>query len=103
MHKSRKFMLVYQAGLANVFCVESFTLKPEGRNALRILQTDFSSAQVFCHGVTAGGGEIRVAGLNEAGNIADRVWTADRDSLPFRDQFGDFMLQWMTPEEEQTL
>lgn len=96
---SNKFMLVYQNGIANVFRVDKFSRQHEGRNAVRILQTDFMSAQVYCHGVIAGGGEVRVAGLAAAGDISNRTWDSNRDTLPFHEEFGDFMLTWIAPHE----
>lgn len=42
--KRRRFFLVYQAGIANVFEVKSLNLANYGRDAKRVYQADFRTA-----------------------------------------------------------
>src|SRR5262245_53263728 len=81
----RKAMLVYQAGIANVFEVDAFHLAPEGRNARRLMQNDFYTARIYCYGLAAAGATIRTAFCNQAGDITDETWSDDFDTLPFRE------------------
>ena len=83
----KRFMLVYQAGIANVFQVKSFNLSDFGRNAKRIYQGDFRTAEAIGKGIQAAGGLLRIAGCNMAGDITKARWTEDLDSLPFSESF----------------
>jgi hypothetical protein len=83
----KKFMLVYQAGIANLFQVEQFTLTHEGRGARRLYQGDFRSAENIAIGAKIAGAEVRTAGCNMAGDIIEREWTYDLEILPFHDKF----------------
>jgi len=87
--KTRRAMLVYQGGLANVFNVDSFNLSPYGRNARRIYQGAFGQAIMLVKGMALGGYLIRTAGGNYAGDITNQTWTDDLESLPFSDQLVD--------------
>jgi hypothetical protein len=80
-------MLVYQAGLANVFEVDRFAIKPEHRNAKRLKQADFSACENFANGLAAAGTLVVTAACNMAGDIADREWAFDLDEQPFSDKF----------------
>ena len=60
----RTLVIVYQAGIANVF---------EDRR--RLLQADFRTCEIFCHGAHAMGAHIVPAWANVAGNA------------PFHDSF----------------
>ena len=82
---SRKFVLVYQAGIANVFSVLAFTVKDEGRDAKRIYQGDFHTAEAQLHGMWLAGAKLGVAACNRAGDIAKAEWDTDIDEMPFRD------------------
>jgi hypothetical protein len=82
-----RIMLVYQAGIANVFKVDSFNLADYGRDALMIYQGDFRGAIMFAHGAGYAGAIVRTAGCNMAGDIEHQKWTQDFDLLPFSDQF----------------
>ncbi len=93
-----KVYLVYQAGIANVFSVEKATLDPEGRKAMRLLQGDFRACENFARGMAAAGCEVRTAGCNMAGDIANQPWTADLDSLPFSEEFRPIMIAYQDPE-----
>jgi hypothetical protein len=80
-------VLVYQAGIANVFHVTSFNLSDFGRDGRRIYQGDFRTAESICYGLGLAGAVVRSAGCNMAGDIASQTWTEDLDSLPFSDNF----------------
>ena len=82
-----KAVLVYQAGICNVFKVDSFNMADYGRNAVRMIQSDFSSCEHFAAGLGAAGVTVRVAGCNMAGDIAGQTWTNDLESLPFSESF----------------
>ncbi len=81
-----KIWLVYQAGIANVFQVDSFNLSDYGREAKRIAQGGFETCSSIAHGMGLAGSRVRTAGCNRAGEIQSEIWTDDMDSLPFRDQ-----------------
>ena len=82
-----KAMLVYQAGIANVFEVASFNLTDYGRDARRLLQGDFRSCEMFALGLGAAGVKVRTAACNAAGDIARGHWTEDLEAQPFHDSF----------------
>jgi len=76
-------ILVYQAGIANVF---RFT--PETGKTTRLMQSDFRACENFIRGWRACGGLTQVAWCNEAGNIQERKWKFDDfDSAPFSESF----------------
>lgn len=83
--KVKKAMLVYQAGIANVFAVDCFNLAPYGREAKRLFQADFRACVAYCHGLSAAGVIVRSAHCNMAGDITDQPWSDDLDSAPFND------------------
>jgi hypothetical protein len=85
--KRRRFVLVYQAGIANVFQVKSFNLSDYGRNALRVYQGDFRTAEAIARGAALAGGNVKSAACNLAGDISSAHWTADLDGQPFREKF----------------
>jgi hypothetical protein len=80
--------LVYQGPIANVFAVEALNLSDYGREAQRLMQSDFLSCENFARGLAAAGVIVRTAGCNQAGEIARAKWTEDLASLPFSDKFG---------------
>jgi hypothetical protein len=75
--------LVYQGGIANLFRVDQHTLQPDGRNAKRILQSDFRTCQDYARGMRYAGAIVKTAGCNRAGDIVNLEWTDDLGSLPF--------------------
>lgn len=79
----KRAMLVYQAGIANVFAVDSFNLAPYGRNARRLLQLDYRTCEYYARGLRAAGATVRVAACNQAGDIAERAWVDDSDAQPW--------------------
>ncbi len=78
-----RFMLVYQAGIANLFKVECFNLAPFGRNAKRYYQGDFRIAEAIAKGCGLAGAVVTSAACNQAGNIAEATWTDTLDEQPF--------------------
>ena len=82
-----RFMLVYQAGIANVFRVDCFNLATFGRNAKRVYQGDFKTAEAIAYGCGLAGAVVTTAACNQAGDIADAVWSDDLDEQPFSDKF----------------
>ena len=85
--QARRIVLVYQAGIANVFEVDSLNMSDYGRNAKRLMQADFRSCENFALGMKAAGCVVATAGCNMAGDIARQKWTTDLESLPFSDKF----------------
>lgn len=83
----KKFFLVYQAGIANVFQVKAFNLADYGRDAKRVYQGDFRTAEAIARGLAIAGATVRTAASNRAGDIAHETWTEDLDSQPFSEQF----------------
>ena len=90
--KTKRAMLVYQGGLANVFEVESFNLADYGREAKRLCQGSFGTCISFAQGLSYGGYIIRSAVCNKAGDIANALWSEDFDSAPFSDQLWDMRI-----------
>ena len=86
-NKVSRAMLVYQGGIANVFSVASFNLADYGRDAQRIMQSDFHSCEMFTRGLARAGAIVMSAYCNEAGDIARSLWKDDHaDEAPFWEQ-----------------
>ena len=85
--KVRKAVLVYQAGLANVFAVDCFNMVEYGRNARRLMQHAFSPCENFARGLAAAGVLVATAHCNQAGDITNARWSEDLDSAPFSRHF----------------
>ena len=85
--KVERAFLVYQAGIANVFAVESHNLADFGRDGRRIYQGDFRGAENFARGLGAAGVIVRTAACNQAGDIIAARWSEDLDAHPFSDSF----------------
>jgi cytosine/uracil/thiamine/allantoin permease len=83
----RRAVLVYQAGIANVFAVESFNMADYGREARRLLQYDFRTCEAFARGLAVAGVLVASAHCNMAGDIARAQWSEDLDAAPFSEQF----------------
>lgn len=84
--KTKRAMLVYQAGIANIFAVKDFDLEYDQRKETYLVyQGDFHTAEAIATGMAFAGATIKVAGCNMAGDIRTRTWTNDLDSLPFSD------------------
>jgi hypothetical protein len=84
---ARRIVLVYQCGIANVFEVTSFNMSDYGRDARRLVQSDFRTCEAYAAGMAAAGCLVASAGCNMAGDIVNQKWTDDLDSLPFCDKF----------------
>lgn len=81
----RRFALVYQAGIANIFQVSAFNAADYGRDARRVLQSDFRTAEAFARGCIADGAMVAAFHCNRAGDIIGATWDSDLDRAPFRD------------------
>ncbi len=81
----RRAFLVYQAGTANVFDVDSFNLADSNRNAKRIFRGSFQGAIDFCQGLAAAGVGIKTAACNKDGDIRAQKWSDDVHKQPSRD------------------
>ncbi len=81
----KRVVIVYQAGIANVFRVDRLTGDPEGRNARLLYQGDFRAAEMMALGLRLAGVMVTSMACNEAGDVQDRRWT-DLDDAPFRDK-----------------
>lgn len=80
-------VLVYQAGIANVFAVESFNQSDYGRDARRLLQGDFRACENFARGLSAAGVAVTTMHCNQAGDITNAHWSTDLDAAPFSESF----------------
>jgi hypothetical protein len=87
MKRVKRAMLVYQAGIANVFEVTSFNLCDYGRDAKRLLQSDFHTCIAFSRGMAKAGAIVRTAYCNQAGDIVNSKWYEDFDNAPFHSEF----------------
>lgn len=76
-------VLVYQAGIANVFEVESFNMADWGREARRLIQADFRACENFARGLQAAGAQVFSAQCNRAGDIVSATWSAYLEDAPF--------------------
>ena len=85
--KAKHAVLVYQAGIANVFAVDSFNLSDYGRNAWRICQADFRTCETYAAALSFAGFAVTTLACNEAGDIANRTWSTDLDAQPFSESF----------------
>ena len=85
----RVFALVYQAGIANVFEVRCANYGTFGRDAERMYQGDFRSAETFAHGLLAGDPKALMftGQCNMAGDIAHQPWSEDLNAAPFSEKF----------------
>lgn len=79
-------MLVYQAGIANVFAVERINNLTDGRNAARMLQSSFGACENYAAGLAAAGVVVRTAFCNRAGDITNLPWTTKEEDAPFSDR-----------------
>jgi len=80
-------VLVYQAGIANVFAVNSFNLADYGRDAKRLMQADFRTCEAYARGLRDAGVTIGTLACNAAGDIAHLKWSDDLSAQPFSDGF----------------
>jgi len=80
-------VLVYQAGIANVFEVWCLNQAPFGRDAKRLLQGCFRECEAFARGMGAAGFKVATMACNEAGDIIGSQWSVDLDSQPFSGEY----------------
>ena len=85
--KIKRAVLVYQAGIANVFSVTAFNMADYGRDAERLMQADFRACENFARGLVAAGVLVTSAQCNQAGDITGALWSEDLESAPFSAQF----------------
>lgn len=83
----KKAVLVYQAGIANVFEVQAFNVSDYGRDAKRLLQADFRTCENFARGLGVAGALVTTMHCNQAGDIVAAKWSDDLDAAPFSEQF----------------
>jgi hypothetical protein len=85
-----RLVLVYQAGIANIFQLQSDNSKK------RLLQASFRECEWFMRGAQHAGASVDVAACNMAGDSIGQPWSRDLDNHPFSDQFG---CKWMQRKE----
>lgn len=85
--KLERAVLVYQAGIANVFDVDCFNFAPSGRTETLLLQADFRTCEAFCRGLAAADVAVATAACNVAGDCARQKWSEDLEAQPFSDKF----------------
>lgn len=83
---TRKAMLIYQGGIANVFEVSEID-PAYCMHTKRIMQSDFRGCANFCRGLVYAGFEVRTCVYNMAGDISEQLWSWDLDTAPFNDEF----------------
>jgi len=83
----RRMALVYQAGIANIFEVNSFNLANFGRDAVRLYQGDFKTAEALAIGMGLAGCIVMTLACNQAGDIINEKWSDDLDNQPFSESF----------------
>jgi hypothetical protein len=85
MTEQRKAVVVYQAGIANLFVVENVFETHEGRNAHRLMQSGFNDCEMYARGLKYAGWRVEAAHCNRAGDVAEQVWNFDLSEAPFRE------------------
>lgn len=83
----KRAVLVYQAGIANVFRVSTFNQAPHERHAVRLLQSDFRMCESFARGLAAAGVTVTTFGCNQPGDVTNAHWSEDLEGQPFSDKF----------------
>lgn len=82
-NKIEQVVLVYQAGIANVFAVDCFNMSNYGRNARRLLQGSFMACQYFARGIAATGIPVASMHCNMAGDVTNEKWSDNLPEAPF--------------------
>lgn len=81
-----RLALVYQGGLANLFEVERFGIRPkERRETRRVFQGDFGTAKAMARGAELAGARIGSYACNRAGDIINAPWDTTDVDAPFLD------------------
>jgi hypothetical protein len=91
--KTKYAVLVYQAGIANVFEVKSLNQVDYGRDAKRLLQADFRACENFARGMGTAGYCVRTLACNMAGDIINQRWDDNLEDHPFSDKFHPIKMQ----------
>ena len=86
MKEPNKAVLVYQAGIANVFQVETLNFAPNEAGRKRLAQSDFRTCEAFARGLAAAGWTVASAHCNMAGDVTLQRWSANLDQAPFSDK-----------------
>ncbi len=79
--------LLYQAGIANVFELESIDTRLATRKVKRLMQADFRSCEMYARGLKDAGVAVTTMHVNVAGDAAQAEWSGDLDTAPFCDKF----------------
>lgn len=83
-----RVVLVYQAGVANVFEVDCFNMRASGRSfTKRIKLGSFRECETYCQGLSDSGIIVKTVGCNQPGDISGLNWTENLEQLPFHDEF----------------
>lgn len=77
-----KFILVYQAGIANLFEVDRLVRHADS-TAVRVFQGAFRTAEAMARGVMLAGAELRIASCNIAGDCSTAEWVRGTGGTPF--------------------
>ncbi len=85
VRSTKRAVLVYQAGIANVFAVSAFNMSDYGRDAKRLLQGGFLECEWFARGLDAAGIKVCSAHCNMAGDISTQPWSVNLEDAPFFD------------------
>lgn len=78
---TRRIVLVYQVGIANVFEVDRFSRHPERRNGRGLLQYDYHSCEMFARGMGAAGCIVRTMHCDMAGDCSQFTWEPNKGEL----------------------
>jgi hypothetical protein len=78
---ARRFTLVYQIGIANVFEVECLNMAAFGREARRVLQADYRTCEQYARGLAEMGAIVATAHCDQSGDIAGSRWTEGAGDL----------------------
>lgn len=81
-----RVVVVYQAGLCNVFSVDCFNMRAWGRKETLLLQGTFAQCEQFARGIAATGVPVASAFCNMAGDISRQNWSDQIEDAPFYDQ-----------------
>ena len=80
----KRAILVYQAGLANVFEVKTISEVSARRGeAKRLMQHNFRLCEFFARGLEAAGCEVASMECNMPGDISSQTWRSYLTDAPF--------------------
>ena len=85
--EARYAVLVYQAGIANVFTVDCLNMSTFGRNAKRVCQGSFFECESFALGMAHAGAVVASATCNMAGDVSECKWSDNLEDAPFSEKF----------------